>query len=53
MEGYQWGEGGEKMGEKVWGIRSTNGRYKIDRERLKKWYRKQRTQRTYMYNTWT
>ena len=35
MEGYQWGEGGEKMGEKVWGIRSTNGRYKIDRERLR------------------
>ena len=35
MEGYQWGEGGEKMGEKVWGIRSTNGRYKIDKERLR------------------
>ena len=32
MEGYQWGRGGEIMGEKVQGIRSINGRYKIDRE---------------------
>ena len=32
MEGYQWGSrrGGE-WGEKVQGIRSINGRYKIDR----------------------
>ena len=29
MEGYQWGEGGRRMGEKVQGIRSINGRYKI------------------------
>ena len=29
MEGYQWGGG--IMGEKVQGIRSINGRYKIDR----------------------
>ena len=34
MEGYQWGRGGEIMGEKVQGIRSINGRYKIDRGRL-------------------
>ena len=35
MEGYQcrWGEG--RMGEKVQGIRSINGRYKINRRRLK------------------
>ena len=30
MEGYQWGQGGN--GEKVQGIRSINGRYKIDGE---------------------
>ena len=32
MEGYQWGVG---MGEKVQGIRSINGRYKIDKGRLR------------------
>ena len=32
MEGYQWGGGGRRMGEKVQGIRSIIGRYKIDRE---------------------
>ena len=26
MEGYQWGVGGGRMGEKVQGIRSINGR---------------------------
>ena len=31
MEGYQWGVGGGRMVEKVQGIRSINGRYKIDR----------------------
>ena len=35
MEGYQWGQGGRRMGEKVQGIRSINGRYKIDRGRLR------------------
>ena len=29
MEGYQWRRGGVRMGEKVHGIRSINGRYKI------------------------
>ena len=33
MEGYQRGE--EKMGGKLKGIRSINGRYKIDRGRLR------------------
>ena len=33
MESYQWGE--VRMGEKVQGIRSINGRYKIDRGRLR------------------
>ena len=35
MEGYQWGGRGEEWGRKVQGIRSINGRYKIDRERLR------------------
>ena len=35
MEGYQWRGGGEGMGEKVQGIRTINGRYKIDRRRLR------------------
>ena len=29
MEGYQQGGGGRRLGEKVQGIRSINGRYKI------------------------
>ena len=32
MEGYQRGGGGERMGEKVQGIKSIISRYKIDRE---------------------
>ena len=45
MEGYQWGGrggrggrggwGGKGRGEKVQGIRSISGRYKIDRGRLR------------------
>ena len=35
MESYQQGEGGGRKGEKVQGIRSINGRYKIDRGRLR------------------
>ena len=35
MEGYQWGDGEWRMGEKVQGIRCMNGRYKIDRGRLR------------------
>ena len=35
MEGYQWGGGKGRIGEKVQGIRSINGRYKIGRERLR------------------
>ena len=31
MEGYQQGEEVGTMGEKVQGVRSINGRYKIDR----------------------
>ena len=35
MEGYQWGEERARMEEKVQGIRSVNGRYKIDRGRVR------------------
>ena len=49
MEDYQWGGGGSRTGEKVQGIRSINGRYKIVRE----YYRKWRSERTYMYDPWT
>ena len=35
MVGYQWGGAGERMGEKVQGLRSVNGSYKIDRGRLR------------------
>ena len=35
MEGEQRGGGGRRMGGKVQGIRSINGRYKIDRGRLR------------------
>ena len=49
MEGYQWGGGGRRMGEKIQGIKSTNGRYKIDRERLRI-YGKCRSQIIYMYD---
>ena len=34
MEGYQQGGGEGRMGEKVQGIRSINGRYKIDRRKI-------------------
>ena len=42
---------GRNSGEKVQGRRSIISRHKIGRD--KKWYRKHRTQRTYMYNSWT
>ena len=35
MEGSQWGGEGGRMGEKVQGMRSINGRYKINRGRLR------------------
>ena len=35
VKGYQWGGGEKKIGEKIQGIRSIIGRYKIDRGELK------------------
>ena len=43
---------GERMGEKVQGIRSINGRYTIDRARLRIVWEME-SQRTYMYDPWT
>ena len=47
MEGYQWGGAGGRMEEKIQGIRSINGRYKIDRGRLRIVWEMEK-QRTYM-----
>ena len=33
MEGYQWKVGGWRMGGMIEGIRSINGKYKVDRGR--------------------
>ena len=35
MEGYQWRGGKGRMGEKLQGITSINGKYKIDGEKLR------------------
>ena len=35
MEGYHWGRGGREWWEKSQRIRSINGRYKIDRGKLR------------------
>ena len=35
MEGYHWGGGGGRTGEKIQRISSINGRYKIDRGRVR------------------
>ena len=46
------GEGeGRNRKEKIQGIRSIISRHKIGRD--KKWYRKQNSKKTYMYNPWT
>ena len=46
------GKGKGRMGEKVQGIRSINGRYTIDRGRLRIVWEME-SQRTYMYDPWT
>ena len=40
MEGYQWGGGLGRMGEKVQGIRSIIGRHKPNRGRVRGWEEK-------------
>ena len=51
MEGYQQGRGW-RPGGKAQGIRSINGRYKIDRGRLRIVWEIEK-QKTYMYDPWT
>ena len=48
MDGYQWGGGGERMGEKVQGIKSINGRYKIERGRLRIVWEMEKTKNLYV-----
>ena len=48
MEGYQWEGGGRRMGEKVQEIRSINGRYKIDRGRLRITWEMEKPQNLYI-----
>ena len=51
MEGYQQGGGGWRMGEMVQGIRSINGRYKIDRGRLRIVWEMEKPKN--LYDPWT
>ena len=48
MEGYHWERIGGRRGEKVRGIRSINGRYKIDRQRLKTVWEMEKTKNIYV-----
>ena len=47
MEGYQQGWGREKIGERVQGLRSIIGRYKIDRKRLRKVWKMEKSKNLY------
>ena len=54
MEGYEWGRGGRRTGEKVQVIRSINGRYKIDRQReVKKSIGNGEANEIIMYDPWS
>ena len=48
MEGYQQGGGGGRMREKVQGIRNMNGRYKIDRVRLRTVWKMEKPKNLYV-----
>ena len=52
MEGYQWGWGGGRIGEKVQGTRRINGRYKIDGGMLRIVWVMEKP-RIPMYDPWT
>ena len=49
--GYQQGRRGRKMGGKVPGIRSINGRYKIDRARLRILWEMEKPKNVYVRTT--
>ena len=48
MEGYQLGGGWERKGEKVQGLRSIIGRYKIDRGRLRTVWKMEKPKNLYV-----
>ena len=48
MEGYHWGRVVGKVGGKAQGIRSINGRYKIDRGRLRIMWRMEKPKNLYV-----
>ena len=45
---YQWGGGRGRMGDKVQGIRSINGRHKIDRQSLRMVQEMEKTKNLYV-----
>ena len=49
MEGYQWGELGGRVGEKVQGIKSINGRPKIDRGKLRIVWEMEKSKNLYVW----
>ena len=48
MEGYQWGGGRGRMGEKIQGLRSIIGRYKINRGRLRTVQKMEKPEKLYV-----
>ena len=48
LEGYQLGGGRERMGEKVQGLRSIIGRYKIDKKMLRIVQKMEKTKNLYV-----
>ena len=48
MEGYKQERGGRRMGEKVQGIRRINGRYKIDRGKLRIVWKMEKSKNLYV-----
>ena len=53
MEGYERGGVGGSIGENVQGIRSINGRFRIDSGRLRIVWEMEKPKNLYMYDPWT
>ena len=49
MEGYQWGGGGRRMGEKIQRKRTINCRYKIDKGRLRIVWEMEKSKNLYVW----
>ena len=52
MESYQWGGEEEKIREKAQGVKSINGRHKIDKGRLRIVWEMEKP-KNFMYYPWT